>query len=255
MPFTFAGCGTAICRAGPVISWGEPQRSFRLSQQTTDFDAVLCFVVFHIPLAPISAMHVFNWDIPLDASQLLLMNVIRFECVPIRLTGKLFARALFWRLLPPGFLVSLLLILMATVGENIPDQIRILLGVAGGILALALIGLLITVHRMDVHERRIRYGLGRHEAGSSDPAMWIGEKRANLVPPKQKHGANTDAEAVRALLQRGEFADALWAARACAALDGREDLTDEVLNNPEVRKSVAQVIRNPPEWKKLMTRG
>jgi hypothetical protein len=100
----------------------------------------------------------------------------------------------------------------------------------------------------------IRYLLGRHQHGSSDPATWTGPLLGTLQGARKMFGTNTYAEAVPSLLKQGACARAMWAERLATAVEGRRDgevLTRAVLADREIQKTIGRIRRDPERWAEL----
>ncbi|HYV34931.1 MAG TPA: hypothetical protein VE988_04450 [Gemmataceae bacterium] len=66
---------------------------------------------------------------------------------------------------------------------------------------------------------RVLLVLGRHEYGTSDPAMWADELVAAVRSPVHMFESETFAAAVPMLLEKGEHSRAMWAARLSVACE------------------------------------
>jgi hypothetical protein len=96
----------------------------------------------------------------------------------------------------------------------------------------------------DRRNKAIRYVLGRHEAGTSDPVTWTEELLERVATPHELFGTKPFSSAVPCLMKDSRFSDAMWAARLCTALESKqegEQLTDEILGNLDVRDAVRQL--------------
>ena len=95
--------------------------------------------------------------------------------------------------------------------------------------------------------RDIRLILGKHEWGSSDPATWH-RSLLKRVKPANKHGAESFSMLAEDFLGEKQVAEAMWAARLCVALEDEkegEDLTNEIITHPSVRKRLEKIRKNP----------
>jgi hypothetical protein len=206
MPVTFEGIGTAFCSASGDVYWGAE----------ADRDAVECFVVLYIPLVPLRAVHVFDHKVNLRLASVVTGIFNReYQYVSIKYRRQLFARALFRRISGPLWVLGVLGALFGLLGENVSDAWRIGLGAAGIVL---LAGMALSTWSMwwtDRRNKNIRYVLGRHEGGSSDPASWTEELLDTVSPPLELFKTKTYGGAVAGLVAAGKFSQAMWAARLC----------------------------------------
>src|SRR5207249_1769950 len=107
----------------------------------------------------------------------------------------------------------------------------------------------------DQRARSIRYVLGPHQAGFSDPVTWLDNMRSTIRDPSELYGTHTFAEAVGTLLARGEYSQAMWAARLTTALEYPEEgerLTDQVLEDPGVREAPVEMLSGKKPWEQVM---
>jgi hypothetical protein len=134
--------------------------------------------------------------------------------------------------------------LFGVLGERASAAWKIGLGVAGVVLLAVLALSTWSLWWTDRRNKNIRYVLGRHEGGSSDPASWT-EALLDTVPsPLELFKTKTHGSAVAGLVDAGKFSQAMWAARLCMALEDRdkgEQLTDDILENLEVREALRQL--------------
>ncbi len=199
------------------------------------YDAFVCGFGFIIPFQIRELVHV--WDLPQT----------RFgSCKAIRLRPD------------PAFRRSV-------VRQNWWGGGAIVLGIAGFVLAgkvhLGLGFLLIfaaialgAVAYFQVREgprhRKIRLLLGPHAWGPSDPATWHKSICKDIVDPQKAFEVKSFAVLAREAIEDGRWGHAMWAARLCAAVEDREigdDLTDEILEDEEVKERLPYVSRNPHE--------
>jgi hypothetical protein len=120
---------------------------------------------------------------------------------------------------------------------------------SGFVFVLSTISLL-SLRSKNIRNRDIRLILGRHQLGSSDPAMWTEEVFANIKPSTQLFGTDSELEAGRKALNEGRFAQAMLAARLAVAKGESlsEDLTDEILQDARVRENIHKVRKKP--WRR-----
>jgi hypothetical protein len=124
--------------------------------------------------------------------------------------------------------------------------------IALAVLVLSATALLAVKLTAGSRDRDIRLILGRHDWGSSDPATWHEDLLEGVVKPQKKFGVPSFEELAEQLLEEGRWAEAMWAARLCAAVEDPtrgERLTDEILEQPKVAKKLARVRGNPRERK------
>jgi len=220
MPYTINGIGTRLYAADVGTREGS-------------FDAAEWFVFLYAPLIPIRCVHTFNW------------SGNSYQFVPLRWSWAVVLRSFLygWRswLLFVGclmFVVSGIGQVMAIAGcENTKPGDPVVFTIAAvfaglGVLLLAVGGALHGVlHLTGNRARAIRRLLGRHQLGTADPAAM---RDPPHVDPGQMFGDPTFADAVPRLLDAGDTAGAMWAARLATALEDPvegERLTDEVLRS------------------------
>jgi hypothetical protein len=243
MPYTVNGIGTSVCRARGDILW-DPTRLPAPMNSTHDGDAVECFVLLYLPLIPLRAVHTFDW------------NGNQYRSIPIRFGLGLFARAFLRRVTAIAMVFLFFAALGVTFAKNETTEQKLQMAPYLGAVAVALLASHLLLQSTDRRNKDIRYVLGQHGAGSSDPATWKPDMLSRMSSPQQLYGTLTFAEAAAQSLQQGHLARAMWAARLCAALEDRregERLTDEVLDHPDVRSALVHLKRNPAEWNSIMT--
>ncbi|MBY0524908.1 MAG: hypothetical protein K2R98_16000 [Gemmataceae bacterium] len=231
MPMTVNGIGTSICPARGFVKWGGE----------ADCDSIECFVVAFLPLIPFKAIHTFGWA----GNQ--------YRAVPIRWSVGLILRGMLMRWLWGGVVVGLLFGIIMLFADKKRDPAAIIcfltLAFAAGLGILAL-------RWTDRRHKNIRYVLGVHDLGSSDPATWTHDLLENIRPAQEMYGTAGYSHAVEPLLDQGDFSRAMWAARLAVALEDRgngEQLTDQVLGNPQVQEAIAEVRKNPYSWARVMS--
>lgn len=123
------------------------------------------------------------------------------------------------------------------------------LGVLTLVVGIGLAVLAFVSSRQEPRDRQIRLLLGPHAWGSSDPATWHKSIRRDIVDPRDLKAASF-ADFAKEAIEDKEWSFAMWAARLCVAVQDEETgekLTDEILSNPEVRRSLEVVWRRPAE--------
>jgi hypothetical protein len=231
------GFGEAICKARGFVRWGREE----------DCDAVVCVTMFFIPICPQKTIHTYNW------------NGGVCDAIPIRWSFMLVFCAMLRRLLygPLSLGVALLLLFGISLldrREGIEQMRAVLALVMSPLLAISALGFWFLSH-VDQRCRNIRRVLGPHNLGSSDPATWTAETLNATPPSRELFGTASYAEAVCLLLEAREFARAMLAARLTVAVENREkgeDLTDSILQDPNVRRAIEQVRNNPDSWTEVM---
>ncbi len=131
--------------------------------------------------------------------------------------------------------------------------VKLNFGVAGaalaGSVAAAVAGFWLTRRPRDERRHRaIRLLLGFHEWGSSDPATWADELTEAVDDAKTATGCESFAAAAKRDTAAGKWAEAMWAARLCVAVDdpaAGEALTDAILAVPAVAERLRRVQRKP----------
>ncbi len=119
---------------------------------------------------------------------------------------------------------------------------------------LSIVGLVYLKATNKGRDRDLRLVLGRHIWGTSDPATWHKRLLKMVLHPRQSFGVDSFAQLAQIKFQEGKWAEAMWAARLCVALEHRqfgEDMTDEILYHPKVQRRLQRVRKNPKgEWEK-----
>src|SRR5262249_10760535 len=222
MPYMVNGIGTTIIPARGYITWGK----------AAAVDSVQWFVIFLIPIVPYKCVHAFNWignqylAVPIRWSMgMVIRSALRSWFEVIGLVSAMFAivGAIFW--IKEGLTVGSVI---CTVGTLF-------------CIGTCVLGFLVWGWT-DQRARSIRYLLGVHNAGSSDPVSWLDDMRGTIRDPSEIYGTHTFAEAVGVMLAQGEYSRAMWAARLTAALEYPEEgerLTDQVLDDPGVRSALS----------------
>jgi hypothetical protein len=243
VPVTINGFGVSACGARGYTRW---HKSFIAD---ADCDAVVCFVALFIPMTPLKAIHAFDWGGSFPQQS--------YREIPIRMDGGLFLLA-FLRRITLG-LPFLSLLLGAFTIFSIRDKMHVAVSLLLALFALVALAAAILgqvwLRWMDRGVSDIRYLLGRHKFGSSDPATWTRELLVDVQSPRQLFGTRTYAEAVPHLLKRGAYSQAMWAARLTCALEGRregEALTRSILHDPGARAALERVRSDPERWAEVM---
>lgn len=229
------GLGIAVCSSRGSVDWGG---------EAEDYDAVECVTFCFMPVLPLRCVHV-SVETAKEAPET-VYHPLRFRPSSV---GVAFARRWLWGI----FIVGLIALFSA--GQNGKQR--------GSIHQLAtatsLIGFAYAGHRLldraDQRHRNVRYLLGRHGLGSSDPADWTSDRFAAPPSPRELYGTETFAEAIPDLLRNGEYSRAMWAARLSVVLeDARagENWTHSVLVHPRVEESLKAVRLNPHYWHAAM---
>jgi hypothetical protein len=258
MAFTINGCGTRICGGRSFVKWTN--RWFA----PADFDGLECFCLLHLPLIPYRALHTYDWKTSVgERSQMFGTQPIEHSCrsVPISwsfgLVVQTFLRSWLW----------LLVILGAgcLIGSIFGDHLRTTKGwtffFVGVVLEEIGLGTWLVLWLLDRRNRNIRRVLGPTEVYACDPVTWTDDQLARVRKARDLFGTDSYADAVEPLLEAGDFARAMLAARLTAALGRRlgnrtgEALTDMILTDPEVREALAEVRRDPQRWYKVMNAG
>ncbi|VTS01858.1 hypothetical protein [Tuwongella immobilis] len=236
----FHGIGIGKCGKRGNVSW---------SQGRYDRDSVVAVTVMLLPLIPIRIVHTSNTATsilgePNDAQE-----------IPLRWSWR-FVLAAFLNRWLLGILWLFTIGGIAAVANNIPrkdaiGQFIILLTIQSIIL-----GFRKFVLRGNRRHAQIRWVLGQHALGSSDPATWTTTQLTPPPDPESIYGTATFADAVPELLAAQEFSRAMWAARLCTAIENRhhgELLTTQILRDPDVQRAIAVVSEHPEEWDAWMT--
>lgn len=120
------------------------------------------------------------------------------------------------------------------------------------VLVITGAGVLFTFLTSGGRDRDIRLILGSHFWGTSDPATWHEDLLEDVIDPEEKFDIPSFEQLAESSLEKGQWAEAMWAARLCAAIEDEETgeaLTDEILAHPKVQKRLMRVRRNPLQRK------
>jgi hypothetical protein len=234
MPQTVNGFGTTLYAGRGDVGFGGA-------------DSVIWVVAAYAPLIPLSCVHTFNW------------NGNQYQAVPLRWSWVLVLRSFLagWRgwLLVFGIIAVVVCLMALFLGpENNPGEVSskytfVTIMAAAAAVLLPLAGLthlwlLVT----DGRTNDLRRVLGPHDLGSADPALLA---RPPTPDAQRDFGAATFAEAAEQALQQGQFVRAMWAARFATVLEDAqtgEQLTDAILEHPDVVEALAVVRRKPGSW-------
>lgn len=254
MPYTINGIGTNLCKARGVTPWG-------------DCDAVECFTFLYVPILPFKAVHTYNYS---TGRPIALGDSATYQQMPIRWSLSLlfgaFARRWFGII---GFAGGMMLFVAAFGWWDYftkDDPAKVASGLAlaswltsiGLVFLLAGLALLWLMKQFDRRHVNIRYVLGCHAFGSSDPVHWPSTLLETLPGPQAIFNAPSYAQAVEEALNLGDWTGAMWAARLCTALENAsngEALTDRVLSHTHVQAALAAVKLNVQLWSEQMTAG
>jgi hypothetical protein len=252
MPHTFTftpslPIGTRPCGFAAAVRWQKP----RFIPTYPDHDTIICVTVLLLPVFPLKAYHTYNWSRHTGHI---------CDVIPIRRTRDLLLRAMLRPYLIAAFAISLPLLFIfgipllkdiiesRTISILNADILSMFIG-SGFVFILSTIFLL-SLRSKNIRNRDIRLILGRHQLGSSDPAMWTEEVLASIKPSTQLFGTDSELEAGRKALNKGRFAHAMLAARLAVAKGeslGKE-LTDEILQDARVRENIHKVRKKP--WRR-----
>ncbi len=232
MPYTVNGIGTHVCGGRGDVGYGG-------------YDAMEWIVVFFMPVIPIKAMHVFDWQGD------------NFRMVPIKWSFDLVFRTFFttwnWGLLIVGVVVNI--IAVVTLFDSRPKEATsLILFAVGGVALLLCLAVFLLLRCTGERTRDIRRIIGPHGAGSADPATLTDSAIAPLAEEPPPLGKSSHAEAALELLAMGHYAQAMWAARVSVALEGRagEEATSAILADLGVQEALEQVRRDPSAWQSAM---
>lgn len=245
MPYTVNGIGTTIVPSRGYVDWG--------GQDEYDCDALECVVFAYMPLLPYKALHTHGWQ------------GTQYRAHPIRWSLGLVLKGFAWRWLKLLYVIFGCLVFFGTIEtyEGLSrgglDHARtaeggLALGVALG-FGLFSYGIRLVLLRFDRRDQDIRFVLGPHQQGSSDPGTWPADMAAAFKTPQELHGTSRYVDAVDGLLGNHEFSSAMWAARIEVARGDAtrgEQATDRILAHPRVREALAQVRAEPARWRELL---
>jgi hypothetical protein len=235
MPYMVNGIGTTILPGRGYIRWGQAYAC----------DAVQWFVIFLIPVIPYKTVHAFNWV------------GTQYLAVPIRWSLGLVVRSAVRSWLEVFGLAAVLFAILAGIfwfkdGLTIPSVIFTVLTVVLGLTSW--LGFKIW-NWTDRRQQNLRYVLGPHQAGSSDPAGWTEPMLAGIRDPRDLYATPTFAEAVGTMLAQGNYCQAMWAARLTTVLEYPEEgerLTDDILRHPGVEEGLREMLAGRRQWEEVM---
>lgn len=238
MPQTVNGFGTTLYAGRGDVGFGGA-------------DSTVWVVAAWAPLIPVSCVHTFNW------------HGNEYKAVPLRWSWVLVLRSCLvgWRgwLVVFGIIATVCAVMAYVLGpeNNGPDRMSkytfiTIMGVAAVILfplaALAHLWLMVT----DGRTNDIRRVLGPHDLGSADPALLF---EPMTTDAQRAFGTATFVEAAEKHIAEGQFVRAMWAARFATAVEDAqagEQLTDRILEHPEVVEALSRVRRKPDCWPEAM---
>jgi hypothetical protein len=208
---------------------------------------MVCFVVVFLPILPLKAVHTYDW------------NGDEYRAIPIRwsfgLVAQTFVRRWLAALIVPAVIFGIMWVSQLNKPGNRSEVPTHVAGaIAGSCLGLMIIGLGL-MKALDGRNRAIRRVLGPHQFGSSDPATWTEDLLSAAKTPKEMFETSSYAQAVRPMLAKGDFAEAMWAARLTVAREDAtegERLTDEILGEFRVLDAIARVNADPNCWATVM---
>jgi len=239
-----------LCGAQGWVCWEEENDSI---SGPWDHDVVECFTVLLLPFFARRAFHTCNWSSETNLTHfgpnLVVKTDYAFQMHPIRLTGALIARGFLRRWL---YVLAGCGLIAAVLGGRLTDRLGQVFFVAIGI-GLILLTVICAI-RLQVSEsrtKRIRRLLGRHRRGSSDPATWTEADCARIPESQELFGYPSFEEAVESLVEKGDYSEAMWAARLSVIKEGRlrgEQLTTRVLRHPDAKRCLAKAEENPKAW-------
>jgi len=232
----FHGIGVTDIAGRGRVAWGP---------KSEDYDAVGFLTFFLLPLIPFRFAHV-------STGRPAGRDGETTQYHPIRFSVGLLIRAYLMRWTWALILLGALLWWPSFQGLR-PGRFR--MAVIGTILIFLFFAIRWLVDFFDRRNRRIRWVLGRHYFGSSDPVDWPASRFAGGSNPESIYGTATYAEAVPDLLAAGDYSRAMWAARMTTAVEDRrtgEHLTNEILRDAELQLAIVQVEANPDCWDQVM---
>jgi hypothetical protein len=179
-----------------------------------------------MPIVPFTTVHLYGETSKFSGSN--------FRVIPLRWSNTLVLRVylLYWMAFP--FAIGTLTALFCTIrwlAEGSLDGFAPFMAAGWAITLTCGLGYF-SLWRTDKRTRQIRRLLGRHQFGTSDPAMWSQDLLTGVRSPQEMFGTESFTLAVPGLLEKGDCQDAMWAARLAVALEDRgtaERLTDEVI--------------------------
>jgi len=223
MPFTVNGFGTSVCGGRGNVGWGS-------------YDAVEWVVAFMMPVIPIKCVHTFDW------------NGSQYRQLPIRWSGALmmhtFLNRWLWGFVFAGVIVGVI----AFVDKSGFNPILLLLALFLIAIAAA-IGVILRVS--GARDKKIRLVLGGVTIGNCDPANFTEDTLRQVAGnPSMVYDVPSYARAAEKMLEQGSYAQAMWAARLCVAVEDAsegEALTDAILSDPKVAEAIEEGASGQPE--------
>jgi hypothetical protein len=232
MPFTVNGFGTSVCGGRGNVGWGS-------------YDAVEWVVAFMMPIIPIKCVHTFDW------------NGNQYRQLPIRWSGGLILHTFLNRWLwGVGIVGGLLMVFGIFALADKATLVSPLLLLAGAIVIGLAIGAGFLLRATDARNKKVRLVLGAVTIGNCDPAHFTDDTLRQMAGnPSMIYDTPSYARAAEKLLEQGSYAQAMWAARLCVAVEDAaegESLTDAILRDPKVAEAIEQVRRDSRSWSELM---
>lgn len=220
----------------------------------SDYDAVLFIQIFGFPLIPIRAAHIFRHQDTWSFSP-------QCEWHPIRWSFSLvlcaWLRRTCWVMLVYAIPLLVLAILVIVVNNDPQGVLLLKLCITVLVGCPIILGLL---RWLDRRNREIRTVIGNWRLGSGDPATfdraWMTDCEFSL--PQPLYGVDTFAQGAVNSIRMHNWWGAMFAARLCLLLEDEQvgkELTDTILNDPEVRDAIAQVRASPERWHALLGPG
>src|SRR5262249_46810928 len=118
------------------------------------------------------------------------------------------------------------------------------------------VGIAVILHVADARDKKIRLVLGAVTIGNCDPANFTEDTLRQMAGnPSMIYDVPSYARAAEKMLKQGSYAQAMWAARLCVAVEDAgegEALTDQILADPKVAQAIEEVRRDSRSWSELM---
>lgn len=258
--YSMNGCGTMCVETRGEIDWGD---------SLEDSDSILAFCLFGVPVVSYGAVHTYGWKYDSNPNSI---GGFQSQMIPIRSSQSLIATAVFRR----TWLLWIVLGVIwgvcvyagsAGIGDIFKgfkgweaqyiwlDTYRIPLFLLSGVMVIGSTALRWWLAKLDRRHRDIRLLLGRHLLGSSDPVFWTDTLLEKVRTPQEIFGTASFSEAVDPALKVGDYSRAMFAARLTGAKGNRlrgEELTDQILQHPEVQAMLPKLRKKPVDRTEIL---
>lgn len=258
--YSMNGCGTMCVETRGEIDWGD---------SLEDSDSILAFCLLGVPVVSYGAVHTYGWNHDSSPNSI---GGFRSQMIPIRPSQSLIATAVFRRTWLLWIFLGVIWGICvyagsAGIGDIFKgfkgweaqyvwlDTYRIPLFLLCGVMVIGSIALRWWLAKLDRRHRDIRLLLGRHLLGSSDPVFWTDSLLQKVRTPQEIFGTASFSDAVTAALASRDYTQAMFAARLAGAkgnvLKG-EELTDQILKQPDAQAALVKIRKNPVSREEIL---